>query len=163
MISGFAPIWTADCRALVLGSMPSIKSLEEAQYYAHPRNAFWHIMCDLLSGSYIDNYAARIRMLTDNRIALWDVCKCCERQTSADSMIRSEIPNDISALAGQMSLSAVLLNGGTAAALYRRHIHLPLPAFRLPSTSPAYTLPYESKKEAWREALISAGIIRVYF
>ncbi len=159
MISGFAPIWTADCRVLVLGSMPSIKSLEEAQYYAHPRNAFWHIMCELLSGTYIDDYAARGKMLTDNGIALWDVCKCCERQTSADSMIRSEVPNDIAALSKQMNLSAVLLNGGTAAALYKKHIHLPLPALRLPSTSPAYTLSYESKKEAWRDALISVGII----
>ena len=73
-------------------------------------------------------------------------------------MIRAEVPNDIAALAGRMRIGTVLLNGGTAAALYRRHIALDARAVRLPSTSPAYTLPYERKKAAWREALREAGI-----
>ena len=131
VITGFGPIWDADCRVLVLGSMPSIKSLEESQYYAHPRNAFWPIMCELLGGAPGDDYAARARMLTRHGIALWDVCRCCERLTSSDSMIRAEVPNDIA---------------------------LDARAVRLPSTSPAYTLPYERKKAAWREALREAGI-----
>ena len=158
VITGFGPIWDADCLVLVLGSMPSIKSLEESQYYAHPRNAFWPIMCELLGGAPGDDYAARARMLTRHGIALWDVCRCCERLTSSDSMIRAEVPNDVAALAGRMRIGTVLLNGGTAAALYRRHIALDARAVRLPSTSPAYTLPYERKKAAWREALREAGI-----
>lgn len=158
VITGFGPIWDADCLVLVLGSMPSIRSLEESQYYAHPRNAFWPIMCELLGGAPGDDYAARARMLTRHGIALWDVCRCCERLTSSDSMIRAEVPNDIAALAGRMRIGTVLLNGGTAAALYRRHIALDARAVRLPSTSPAYTLPYERKKAAWREALREAGI-----
>lgn len=158
IITGFGPIWNAGCRVLILGSMPSIKSLEDSQYYAHPRNAFWPIMCELLGGAPGDDYAARGRMLLEHGIALWDVCHTCERLTSSDSMIRAEVPNDIAALAGQMNLGAVLLNGGTAAALYRRHTALAVRAVRLPSTSPAYTLPYERKRAAWRAALSEAGI-----
>lgn len=159
MLTGFGPIYAPDSRVLILGSMPSIKSLEDAQYYAHPRNAFWPIMCALLAGGPVEDYAARGRMLTEHGLALWDVCRCCERETSSDSMIRNEIPNDIAALAAGTRISMVLLNGGTAAALYKRHVRLDLPALRLPSTSPAYTLPFERKLEAWRQALIAAEVI----
>ena len=58
-----------------------------------------------------------------------------------------------------MQLEKILLNGGTAAALYRRHINgLDIPTLRLPSTSPAYTIKYDEKKYAWRAALAGAGI-----
>ena len=43
-IRGFAPLVGRDPQALILGSMPSEKSLEEDEYYAHPRNRFWSLM-----------------------------------------------------------------------------------------------------------------------
>lgn len=163
MPTGFEPIWNASCRVLVLGSMPSVKSLEQNEYYAHPRNAFWPIMRQLLTGQQPPahghgDYAARCGMLLESGIALWDVCFSCEREASSDASIRSEVPNDIAGLAARMPLKCILLNGGTASALYRRHIALDIPCLRLPSTSPAYTLAYARKLEAWREALISGGI-----
>ena len=158
-IYSFPPVIDAGCHTLILGTMPSVKSLEGAFYYAHPRNAFWPIMCELLCGEYISDYEARGRMLTSHSIALWDVCHCCERETSSDSMIRNEVANDIPSFAKNMQLEKVLLNGGTAAALYRRHIKgLDIPTLRLPSTSPAYTIKYDEKKSAWRAALAGAGI-----
>ena len=45
---GLSPSIDKDCRALILGSMPGVKSLEEQQYYAHPQNRFWPMMADLL-------------------------------------------------------------------------------------------------------------------
>ena len=45
----FEPIYTPQARILIVGSMPSVKSLEQAQYYAHPRNAFWRILFDIFS------------------------------------------------------------------------------------------------------------------
>ena len=157
-ITGFEPVCGPGCRVLILGSMPSVRSLELGQYYGHPRNAFWPIMCELLEGRHIPDYARRTRMLIDHGIALWDVCHCCERETSSDARIRNEVPNDIAALAARLGIERVLLNGGAAAALYRRHVRLELPSARLPSTSPAYTLRYEAKRDMWRAALTNAGV-----
>lgn len=41
---GFGPVWNAESRVLVLGSMPSPKSREMNFYYGHPRNRFWPVM-----------------------------------------------------------------------------------------------------------------------
>ena len=41
---GFGPVWDAESRLLVLGSMPSPKSREASFYYMHPRNRFWPVM-----------------------------------------------------------------------------------------------------------------------
>ena len=35
----FAPVWDAQCRVLVLGSFPSVRSREVGFYYGHPQNA----------------------------------------------------------------------------------------------------------------------------
>ena len=43
---------------MILGSMPSTRSLEAQQYYAHPRNSFWYIMTSLLSDMKDPDYAA---------------------------------------------------------------------------------------------------------
>lgn len=37
---GFGPVWNAESRVLVLGSMPSPKSHEMNFYYGHPRKSF---------------------------------------------------------------------------------------------------------------------------
>ena len=76
--------------------MPGQKSLEENQYYAHPRNSFWPIMLKLLKTGNELTYADRKTLLLKNNIALWDVLKSCCREGSLDSDIdQSTIePND---------------------------------------------------------------------
>ena len=44
---GFAPSIDENCTTIILGSMPSVKSLEQQQYYAHPQNRFWKLMAIL--------------------------------------------------------------------------------------------------------------------
>ena len=47
MIRSFPPIINSETEILIVGTMPSVKSLEAQQYYAHPRNAFWKIIAAL--------------------------------------------------------------------------------------------------------------------
>ena len=44
---GLAPLCPGDARVLVLGSMPSEKSIAAGFYYGNPRNAFWPILAAL--------------------------------------------------------------------------------------------------------------------
>ncbi len=78
---GFPPSIDADCRILVLGSMPSVKSLAAQQYYAHPQNRFWPLMALLLTGAAEPpaDYGERLRLLLSHHIALWDAIASCER------------------------------------------------------------------------------------
>ena len=138
---------------LVLGTLPGEESLRRAEYYAHPRNLFWPIVCGLFGAAAPAGYADRLSIVLSRRIALWDVCASGQRRASADATIRSEIPNAIDALiAAHPAIRAIAFNGSGARQLYHRHF-APLPGLRylaLPSTSPAYaSLGYAEKLARW--------------
>ena len=44
MLIGFDPIVADEPRVLILGSMPSVTSLEKQEYYGYRHNRFWKIM-----------------------------------------------------------------------------------------------------------------------
>ena len=69
--------------ALILGSLPSVASLGEQQYYAHPHNAFWRIIEALFANGTSCNYVQRIELLQNNRIVLWDVIASAHNATVA--------------------------------------------------------------------------------
>ena len=48
--------WLAapDAQILIVGSMPGIASLQQQQYYAHPRNAFWPVMQQIFNWPDLD-------------------------------------------------------------------------------------------------------------
>jgi len=166
-VRGFPPISQPDARILILGSMPSRESLARRQYYAHPRNAFWPIVCDLLAIGDLP-YEERIARVTERGVAIWDVVKACFREGSLDSAIDdgSAVVNDFSGFyARHPQIRRVFFNGAKAEAVYRKRV-LPklsgsastLPLQRLPSTSPAHaSMTVEQKKAAWR-ALIENSL-----
>ena len=97
-------------------------------------------------------------LLFKNRLALWDVLCACARRGSLDSAIRDPQVNDFAAFfADTRSRVRVLFNGAAAEKLFFRFCGETLQgraAARLPSTSPAYTLPYAQKLEIWRKELL---------
>ena len=164
LLKGFGPVIAANCRVLVLGSMPGVASLQKHQYYAHPRNAFWPIMEELFAIDRSADYAERCCRLSSEKIGLWDVLKACKRAGSLDSRIEtnSEQVNDFDRLFSEHhSIRAVFFNGGTAERLYNKHIlsqgcrqNQQLSYCRLPSTSPAYaSMKFDEKLVQWRKML----------
>lgn len=159
-IRSFPPVAAGQARLLILGSMPGKASLQQQQYYAHPANAFWKIMGELLGFPPHAPYQQRLHALTSAHIALWDVLASCEREGSLDADIQNEAANDFAAFfKTQRHITRVCFNGAKAEHSFKRFVlgrqHLPpLEFVRLPSTSPAHAgMRYAEKLAAWREAL----------
>jgi double-stranded uracil-DNA glycosylase len=140
----------------VLGTLPGEESLRRQQYYAHPRNLFWPILYALFGegAPASPDYAARLRFAVEHGIALWDVVAAGEREASADSTIRGEVPNAIhDLLDAHPAIRAVAFNGTGARRLYERHFSRRpgLTYLALPSTSPAHArLGFAEKLASWR-------------
>ncbi len=170
ILQGLAPVYRSNARVLVLGSMPGVASLQAAQYYAHPRNAFWPIMGSLCAAGPDLAYAKRLQRLRRAGVALWDVVKQCQRDGSLDSSIRQQdlALNDFAGLLEQCrDLRCICLNGNKAAALFRRRA-LPLlqqsaaltvrlqqiELHDMPSTSPAHAAMSRAQKQTiWQQAI----------
>ncbi len=161
-VTGFPALSSASARVLVLGTAPSKASLQRQQYYGHNRNAFWPIMANVLAFELEQSYPVRVQALVDARLAVWDVLASCERASSADADIveATALPNDIPGFVrAHGELRAILLNGGKAEQLFRRHVAPALEGVsvvtrRMPSTSPAYAaMRFEQKLAQWRLAL----------
>ncbi len=166
-IAGFPPLAQPSARVLILGSMPGKASLAAGQYYAHPRNAFWPILGELLGAYPKLAYAERCRILTANGIAVWDVLKSCRRQSSLDADIEksSIIANDFTEFfANHPQLKQIYFNGAAAEQSFRRHVATALDLShlhcqRLPSTSPAHAaMSYQQKLAVWRIILAHLSV-----
>lgn len=149
----FPPVADARARVLILGSLPGEESLARAQYYAHPRNHFWRLIGAVIGADLVSlPYEARLAALKAAGVALWDTVGSATRRGSLDGNIRGHSANPLAALAATLpKLKAVGFNGGTSGRL-----GMPLLAGRddlallpLPSSSPAFTLPFDAKLERW--------------
>lgn len=159
MLESFDYIADKNSSILILGSMPGIKSLEEVEYYAHPRNAFWEILHKIYGGD-ISSYQNKKEILYKNNIALWDSLKHCDRKGSLDSEIKKDsiIPNDFSSFFKKYpKIKKVFCNGATS---YNEFIKVYknldeqfsyIEVYKLPSTSPANAkMRFEDKLKEWR-------------
>jgi double-stranded uracil-DNA glycosylase len=156
---GFPPIAKPDAKILILGSMPGQKSLEENQYYAHPRNSFWPILLQLFGVNKDLSYEQRKQFLYENKIALWDVLKSCYRKGSLDSDIDYSTieANDFNVFFEMHpKIKTVFFNGIKAEQIYNKEVlgnlkkHKELNYYKLPSTSPAHAaMNMEQKLKEW--------------
>ncbi|MFN2425159.1 MAG: DNA-deoxyinosine glycosylase [Candidatus Binatia bacterium] len=161
-VQSFDAVSSPDAHVLILGSMPGAASLAAKRYYAHPRNAFWPIMAELLPLDLSCPYEERLEALRGAGIALWDVLHSCHRDGSLDARIRpdTQVANDFAVfLRAHPLVERVLFNGAKAEQCYRQHvlrygIGAGLRYERLPSTSPANaSWSFARKLAAWRNGL----------
>jgi len=157
---GFKPIVSANPKLLVLGTMPSVESLNQAFYYAHPRNAFWPIMQSLVNMP-INTIEDKIALVEKSGLAVWDVLESCDRPGSLDSAIKSPQANDFeSFLERYEKINTICFNGKKAEQLFKRYVlkqqMIPnhIQYIVLPSTSPANaSITVEDKRLFWQEKL----------
>lgn len=176
----FDRIGSEDPVVLILGSMPSQTSIKQHQYYAHPQNAFWWIMEQILltdeaccanetwngnttaSNSKANSrYTARKKLIAQHRICVWDVLRSASRRGSLDANIQtgSEQFNDlVSLLKSASHLSLIACNGAKSHQLLKRcvakEVLREFHVARLPSTSPAHAAKSrEQKLFEWREII----------
>jgi hypoxanthine-DNA glycosylase len=158
-VQGLPPIVGGAPTVLFLGNAPSVLSLAHQQYYGNPRNAFWTITGALYGFSSSAPYPERISALIQHGVAVWDVLRFCRRAGSLDSAVEpdSMVANDFGMFYREHpTITRVYFTGGAAEANYRRLVGFDdvREFIRLPSTSPAHTMPVAQKLAAWREALL---------
>ena len=135
----FAPVYCKESQILVLGTMPSPASRDNAFYYTHPRNRFWTVLSAVFTAPFPQSKEDKINLILKNKLALWDVLASCNIKGASDSSIANPQANDFSALLNQTKIDTILCTGKKAFSLYQK-LCLPktgIEATVLPSTSPA--------------------------
>ncbi len=155
MIYSFKPIVTSKSKAIILGSMPGVTSLDEVEYYAYNRNQFWRIINCLFGDNELQSYEEKIKVISENELALWDTIKSCNRKNSADSNITDITPNNFRWLfKSYPKIKYIFFNGAKAEQVFRRYVKKELYKdkilTRLPSTSPANTQKFSHKLNKWK-------------
>ena len=139
VIHPLAPVFNAESRVLLLGTMPSPKSREIGFYYGHPQNRFWRVLAALWFEPIPESIADRKAFVLRHRIALWDVVASCTIIGASDASIRNVVSNDIADLLGKTSIQTIFTTGKKAGKLYQTFCfpETGRPAIILPSPSPA--------------------------
>ena len=149
----FPPVTSPDTRLLLLGSLPGAVSLAQQRYYAHPQNQFWRLIGAVIGRELVPlDYEARLAALLEAKVGRWDTVASATRPGSLDADIRLHAASDLKALAATLpQLKAIGFNGGTSARIGRRELAgvEGIDLVDLPSSSPAYTLKFETKLQSW--------------
>jgi hypoxanthine-DNA glycosylase len=161
-IQSFEPIVDKHSRMLVLGTMPSLTSLNLQQYYAHEDNLFWDIIFRICLPEWkVDevvkvDYNEKVALALRFRIAIWDVLKYCDRKGNLDRHIRNHARNDfMSFFKKYPSIDRVYFNGLEAERFFLDfkevdEIFNERKFFSLPSTSSSYTMNAFRKLNIWK-------------
>ena len=113
------------------------------------------MLAELLGEARPESVEEKIALLKRHDIAIWDVLDSCEIKGAADASIRNPVVNDVLPLVENSHIQAVFFNGAKSEELYRRYCPpLPVPSFRMPSTSPANAAwIMERLKGQWKKIL----------
>ena len=134
----FPPLYDADSKILILGSLPSVKSREQMFFYGHPQNRFWKVISAVLH----ENVPTTIYS--------------CDIIGSSDSSIKNVVPTDLRTVVEQSKIQHIYCNGRTSGKYFEKYQQktLGMTAEVLPSTSPANAaFGLEKLTAIWSEAL----------
>ena len=135
----FPPLFAPDSRALILGSIPSPKSREQAFFYGHPQNRFWPVLAAVFGEPAPQTIEDKRSLALRHRIAMWDTLAACDIRGASDTSIRNPVANDLPWLIAQTQVRAVFCTGATSYKYYKKlcQPQTGIEAVCLPSTSPA--------------------------
>ncbi|SHG70401.1 DNA-deoxyinosine glycosylase [Ornithinibacillus halophilus] len=157
---GLPPVTPEYPKVLILGSMPSVLSLKNQEYYGNPRNHFWKILAELFQVDSPNSYREKMQLVHEHHIALWDAIGACYREGSLDTNITNEEPNDIAGIIEKYPTIRLIACNGTKAyqtfAKYKPN-DLSVDTIKLPSSSPIpgkYNKTFEEKVASWRRLLV---------
>jgi TDG/mug DNA glycosylase family protein len=129
------PFVTTSTRILILGTMPSSKSISEGQYYANANNHFWDIIIRCLVPGWNPYkivteksypYRDRLLLLDKHGIGLWDILASCDRVGNADSKISNPILNKLSSfLSDKAHVREIWLTSTKTEAFYKKLLEKP--------------------------------------
>ena len=160
----FAPVIDDKTEILIIGTMPSVASLQAQEYYAFKHNAFWKIIADISQTLEFRDYQHKLKTLSALHLGLWDNLQFCEREGSLDSQIYNEIPNNFQELLSQYpQIHKLLFNGQKSYQFFKKYQSKLLNKYSykvLPSTSPANaTIKYSDKLKRWQQE-IEVNVLR---
>ena len=153
----FPPVVDKDCRILILGSFPSVKSREDGFFYGHRQNRFWRVLAEIFQEDVPSDIAEKKALLLRHHIALWDVIASCEISGSSDASVKNAVPVDIERVLRAAPITRIICNGALAGKLYARYLQpmTGIGAVVLPSTSPANAAwSLERLTDTWRDMLL---------
>lgn len=154
-IQSFKPLLSAKPKVLILGTMPSVKSIAQQEYYGNKQNVFWKLLFAVFEQPLSTNYEDKIALIQSNHLALWDVLQSCEREGSLDSAIQGESPNDIQQLIRDYpSIHTLIFSSQKAEQYFKKYIGKinGLQTITLPSPSGANArMSFEEKLKAWSD------------
>ncbi|MDI1255330.1 MAG: DNA-deoxyinosine glycosylase [Flavobacterium sp.] len=157
IISSFPPFANENAEILILGTMPGATSLAKQEYYGFNQNAFWKIIYSIFAELPVPEVFAEKKMiLRNNNIAVWDVLENCEREGSLDIHIKNHKENDFDTFFSEYpKIRKILFNGKESHKyFFRKYGQIDgLEYHIMPSTSPANTIPFDKKLEAWKAVL----------
>lgn len=154
MKNGLAPVYDENTKVLILGSAPSVKSLELQQYYANNGNQFWKIISECLNTTDPIDYEKRLELLLHNNIGLWDIYSQFDRIGSLDSNIKQTKLNNFDALLSTTSIKLVIANGDKSyQEVVKSTIFEQYTVIKCLSTSGANNGKAQERKIEWRKAL----------
>ncbi len=135
---GFAPVYNADSRLLILGSFPSVKSREIDFYYGHKQNRFWKMLFGFFGEEVPSTVEEKRNFLLQKGIALWDMAVSCEIEGSSDATVKNAELANLNEIFRRTHVEKILLNGTLAYQLFLRgYANVAIPYAKMPSTSPA--------------------------